>query len=300
MRVQPALLGTSKDFSAKYERAGHDLSEQLVDLKRNLLFGQSNRFVLRRNKAEVLDLPPKTYEPLYADMTDWEVQTHQELLASVGGGSPIKILHDMVALYQHPSLLKAEGGALDSKRLLSESSKLRAVMDKLRQIKLRGEKVIIFAYRIPMQQILATVIDTELGIKADIINGSTDRGSGPDAGSLGSQQARRTRNAMLERFRASRGFNVIILSPLCSEYRSNDHGGKSRYSLWTVARYQTWRVKQRAIREEKFRRDVERAVSTIRGSGEFPSVGRVVDSNPGLRSAGWDKIAHAIDKALES
>jgi hypothetical protein len=71
---------------------------------------------------------------------------------------------------------------------------------------------------------------------------------------------------------------------------------KSRYE----ARYQTWRVKQRAIREEKFRRDVERAVSTIRRSGEFPSVGRVVDSNPGLRSAGWDKIAHTIQKALES
>ena len=211
--VQPALLGTSKDFSAKYERASDDLSEQLVDLKRNLLFGHSNRFVLRRNKSEVLDLPPKTYEPLYAEMTDWEVQTHQELLSSVGGGSPIKVLQDMVALYQHPSLLKDEGGALDPKRLLSESSKLRAVMDKLRQIGLRGEKVIIFAYRIPMQQILATVLEGELGIKADIINGSTDRGSGPDAGSLGSQQAKRTRNAMLERFRTSKGFNIIILSP---------------------------------------------------------------------------------------
>jgi hypothetical protein len=211
--VQPALLGTSKDFSAKYERSAQDSGEQLADLKRNLLFGRGNSFVLRRNKADVLDLPPKTYEPLYADMTDWEVQMHQELLASVGGSSPIKILHKLVALYQHPSLLMGEGGSLDAKRLLSESSKLRAVMDKLRQIKLRREKAVIFAYRIPMQQILATVIESEFHIQADIINGSTDRGAGPDAGSLGSQQARRTRNGMLDRFRTSQGFNVIILSP---------------------------------------------------------------------------------------
>jgi hypothetical protein len=68
---------------------------------------------------------------------------------------------------------------------------------------------------------------------------------------------------------------------------------KSRYE----GRYQTWRLKQRAIREEKFRRNVERAVSAIRRSGEFPSVGRVVDFNPGVRSAGWNKIAQAIQRA---
>jgi SNF2 family DNA or RNA helicase len=131
--VQPALLGTSKDFSAKYERATEDPDARLVELKRSLLFGQGNSFVLRRDKSEVLELPPKTYHPLYAEMTDWEVQTHQELLRSVGGGSPIKILHKMVALYQHPSLLKEEGGSLDAAKLLRDSSKLRAVIEKLRE-----------------------------------------------------------------------------------------------------------------------------------------------------------------------
>jgi hypothetical protein len=211
--VQPALLGTSKDFSAKYERATEDLDIPLIDLKRNLLFGCCNSFVLRRNKSEVLSLPPKTYHPLYAEMTEWEIQTHRELLASVGGGSPIKILHKMVALYQHPSLLSEEAGSLDAAKLLKESSKLRAVIEKLREIRLRREKVVIFAYRIPMQQILAAVIAAEFGIEADIVNGSTEKGSGVDAGSLGSQQSRRTRNGMLDRFRLSSGFDVIILSP---------------------------------------------------------------------------------------
>jgi HJR/Mrr/RecB family endonuclease len=211
--VQPALLGTSKDFSAKYEKATEDPDGRLIDLKKSLLFGQGNSFVLRRNKSEVLTLPPKTFHPLYAEMTEWEVQTHRELLASVGGGSPIKILGDMVALYQHPSLLRKDVGALDAANLLKESSKLRAVIEKLREIRLRREKVVIFAYRIPMQQILAAVIAAEFGIQADIVNGNTERGVGADAGSLGSQQSRRTRTEILDRFRHSVGFNVILLSP---------------------------------------------------------------------------------------
>lgn len=71
---------------------------------------------------------------------------------------------------------------------------------------------------------------------------------------------------------------------------------KSRYE----SRDQAWRLKQMAIREEKFRRNVERSVSAIRRSGDFPSAGRVVEFNPGVRSAGWNKIPQAIQRALES
>ena len=212
--VQPALLGTSKDFSAKYELAPGDSTERLLELKQNLLFNNANAFVLRRNKSDVLkDLPPKTYEPVFSEMTDWEIRMHQELLDSVSGGSPLKILHKLVALYQHPSLLRGDGGALDAKALLEESSKLRAIIELLKSIKAKREKCVIFAYRISMQQILATAIEFVFGIQTDIVNGSTEKNGGVDAGSLGSQQARRTRNAMLERFKNTDGFNVIILSP---------------------------------------------------------------------------------------
>ena len=161
--IQPALLGTSEQFRERYERSESPTSERVTNLKQNLLFGYRNTFVMRRDKIDVLhDLPSKTIAPLYADMNDWEVSTHQELVASIGSSSHLAVLHRLVALYQHPTLLEDKGGRLEPQKLLQQSSKLRAVIAKLREIRMRQDKVVIFAYRVEMQQILAAVIGSEL------------------------------------------------------------------------------------------------------------------------------------------
>lgn len=166
---------------------------------------------MRRDKSDVLDLPPKTIAPLYADMTDWEVNMHEELVSSIGASSHLAVLHRLVALYQHPTLLEEKGGPLEPQRLLQQSSKLRAVIAKLREIRLRQEKVVIFAYRIEMQQILAGAISAEFGISADIVNGVRTK-SGAQ-GSSATQSSKHNREGKLTKFRESLGFNVIILSP---------------------------------------------------------------------------------------
>jgi hypothetical protein len=209
--IQPALLGTSQDFRNTYERSEAPLAERLTQLKQTLLFGCTNAFVLRREKSAVLDLPPKKIIPVFAEMNEWEIRMHQDLLSSMGTNSPLKILHKLIALYQHPSLLEEKGGPLDSEKLLQQSSKLRAVVDKLREIRDRKEKVVIFAYRIEMQQILAAVISAKFGIQVDIINGVREKGV--SQGSSGTQSARQNREAKLNRFQKSQGFNAIVLSP---------------------------------------------------------------------------------------
>ncbi len=166
---------------------------------------------MRRDKSDVLDLPAKTISPLYADMNDWEVSTHQELLGTIGSSSHLAVLHRLVALYQHPTLLEEKGGPLEPQKLLQQSSKLRAVIAKLREIRIRQEKAVIFAYRVEMQQILAAVISSEFGINVEIINGV--RAKSGSQGSSGTQSSKQNRETKLTRFRESRGFNVIILSP---------------------------------------------------------------------------------------
>jgi hypothetical protein len=209
--IQPALLGTSQDFRDKYEKNESPLAERLTQLKQSLLFGCTNAFVLRREKSAVLDLPPKTIVPLFAEMTEWEIMTHQDLVSSLGASSPLKVLHKLIALYQHPYLLEEKGGPLDSQKLLLQSSKLRAVMAKLKEIRTRNEKVVIFAYRIEMQQILAAVISNEFGLRVDIVNGVREKGT--PQGSLGTHSSKQNREVKLSRFQKSQGFNVIVLSP---------------------------------------------------------------------------------------
>jgi hypothetical protein len=209
--IQPALLGTSQDFRNTYERSGATLAERLTQLKQSLLFGCTNAFVLRRGKSDVLDLPPKTIIPIFAEMNQWEIGMHRDLLTNMGACAPFKVLHKLVALNQHPYLLEEKGGALDSEKLLQQSSKLRAVVATLREIRDRKEKVVIFAYRIEMQQILAALISAEFGIQVDIVNGVREKGI--SQGSSGTQSAKRNREVKLNRFQESQGFSVIVLSP---------------------------------------------------------------------------------------
>ncbi|MGC2332668.1 MAG: SNF2-related protein, partial [Candidatus Acidiferrales bacterium] len=183
--IQPALLGTAQDFRTTYEQGSAPLPERLTQLKRNLLFGCDNAFVLRREKSSVLELPPKNIVALYAEMSSWELEMHRELLASVGTGSPLSVLHKFVALYQHPFLLEEKGGQLEPKELLGRSSKLRAVIAKLQEIRVQNEKVVIFAYRVEMQQILSAVISSVFGLQVEIINGVRDKGG--IQGSAGTQ-----------------------------------------------------------------------------------------------------------------
>jgi SNF2 family DNA or RNA helicase len=209
--IQPALLGTAEQFRERYERDETVLSERVTKLKQNLLFGCRNTFVMRRDKSDVLDLPPKTISPIYADMNDWEISMHRELVGSIGSTSHLAVLHKLVALYQHPTLLEEKGGPLNPQKLLQQSSKLQAVVAKLRDIRKLQEKTVIFAYRVEMQQILAAVISSEFGINVEIINGvKTKAGS---QGSSGTQSSKQNRETKLTGFRESRGFNVIILSP---------------------------------------------------------------------------------------
>jgi SNF2 family DNA or RNA helicase len=114
-----------------------------------------------------------------------------------------------VQLYQHPALLARNAEDLSSKALVSGSSKLRAVLAQLHLIRQKREKVIVFAGLRTMQGILAKVLQAEFGLPVRIINGETKRRG---VGSL-NLAGQKTRNAILNEFRSTPGFNIIILSP---------------------------------------------------------------------------------------
>jgi hypothetical protein len=215
--LQPALLGTAREFTAQYEKTPDaNATVELSPLRERLLFDAPNAFVIRRDKSMLPDLPKKTTERLYCDMTEHEVQLHSALVAGLRGAAKganhLGVLHRLSALYQHPSLLDDTWVRKDSRTLQAESAKLRRVIQQLHAIRARGEKALVFARLVDMQQLLASVLREEFALRVQIINGTTPRDSHSKSTAT-TQRAKQTRSQMLQDFRNKTGFHVLILSP---------------------------------------------------------------------------------------
>ena len=79
--------------------------------------------------------------------------------------------------------------------IITHTAKTILLIEILKDIQRKNEKVIVFAEYIHTQDILASIIDKEFGIKPQIYNGSTNIYA---------------RESMLKRFKSFPGFNVII------------------------------------------------------------------------------------------
>jgi len=213
---QSALLGDEREFSREWERPQQD-TIALSPLRGKLLYGQPNAFVMRRTKEELTELPSKTVVRIACEMSAEDVNTHRQLISALSGakrrGQHLGALQRLSAFYQHPSLLRGEAGNQTHEQLLETSGKLRAVVEELRVIQRRGEKVLIFARFIDMQQILARVIQQEFNTPVSIINGATASAKSAEKSSATTMRAGNARQHVLNRFREASGFGVLVLSP---------------------------------------------------------------------------------------
>lgn len=217
--VQPAVLGTAAHFSRTYEHAlePEHAASTLQQLRRRLLYKEPHAYIIRRTKAEVVDLPPKKEVRLYCDMTAEERALHNELMGALASerkqGRHLSVLHRLSQLYQHPAILRGGWEGMTSRTLVESSGKLQQVMAQLHRICAAGEKAIVFARHLDVQQLLAQVISDEFRIRVDIVNGSTSRGKGFSSSSSATGRARNERKRVLDEFRNAPGFSVIVLSP---------------------------------------------------------------------------------------
>ena len=206
--VQPGLLGSAKDFSQTYERQG---TETYAGLKSRLLYQRPNAFLLQRSKSDVLELPKKREHKILCAMSEAEIAKHLSLADGLSKARAAKgkldLLHRFARLYQHPLLLDTDGDEYTVEELKAGSSKLREVVSVLHRIRERREKAIVFARHKDMQRILARVFSAEFRKPVRVVNGDT-----PRAGSL-RKSGIETRSGILQEFRQSDGFDILILSP---------------------------------------------------------------------------------------
>ncbi len=214
--IQPGLLSSARDFVRAYETKaqGTTRAESLDDLKRKLLFQQPHSFLLRRNKSDVANLPPKTIVKMSCVMSESEVAAHHRVLSEMAKAgenqtSMLKILAKFAVLYQHPDLLLGPPDLDNPQSLLARSSKLQACVRQLRMIAERNEKAIIFARHREVQVLLSRVFEHVFSQPVRIINGETKL----RAAASSSREGVRTRSAILDDFKRRPGFNMLILSP---------------------------------------------------------------------------------------
>ena len=154
------------------------------------------------NHAQMTPLKGKKFESLeeaQAYLDHWE-----ERWADT---RKLDLLHRFARLYQHPQLLDGDGDDCSIPELKAQSSKLREVVSLLCKIRLAEEKAIVFARHKDMQRLLARVFSNEFGKPIRIVNGDT-----PRATSL-RKSGVETRSGILNQFRGTPGFDVLILSP---------------------------------------------------------------------------------------
>lgn len=205
--LQPGpLLGSAGDFRRNYEPSTHEV--KLPELKQRLKLGMPDAHLLRRNKEDVLDLPPKHEHYLSSDLSAAQINWHVDLLSRRSGSTkeshPFSILHSLMKVYQHP-LLMSPLESPTSDAAIRACPKLASVISCLQEIRDKSEKALIFTRSIDMQQILALTLEHIFGFRVNIVNGSS--------GSDGRRNVGNTRRAIVETFRKSVGFNVLILSP---------------------------------------------------------------------------------------
>lgn len=215
----PGLLGNCKEFRTRYQEPLKSIDNDIESMGTHIREAMGQYF-LRRLKMDVAkDLPKKNIRYIECEMSEPQKSQYQSIvdnaIAERDSSKPktgymLTCLQQLKSISDHP----AQGGdylSMPIAEIVSSSAKMKALLQILTEIKSRNEKVIIFADRRDMQQILKRVVRHYYQIDCHIINGET-----PTTKSNCFHQGKETRLQAVQDFQRRNGFNVIIMSPIAA------------------------------------------------------------------------------------
>jgi len=220
---QPALLGSLSEFTKVFRKTielreeGHEA--QVERLRRSI-----EPWILRRMKSEVADLPPKideTHEQadpalsalpmsplqrkLYGEAVIQYRRDKQNAEADDRKAGPLTLalLHRLRLICSNPLAASREDAEhLSVDENIQHSPKLRWLLQRLREIRERNEKAIVFTEYRQIQRLLQKAIEQTFKIDVNVVNGATTVDSASD----------QSRQKVIDQFQAMPGFAVIVLS----------------------------------------------------------------------------------------
>lgn len=139
-------------------------------------------------------------------------QLNRYLMSIDIGGKPepgdaLRRIQELKRISDHPYLDEKRWEDFPNSELINSSAKLIATIKILDEIRLKGEKVIVFTERRDMQRMLQRIFLDNYELTTSIINGeskSSTEGNNP------------SRQKTIDNFQEKEGFNIIIMSPLAA------------------------------------------------------------------------------------
>ena len=218
--IQPSLLGSLNQFTKEYRQAIETRSGEHA-AKSEELRRAIEPWILRRMKTEVAKDLPRKHERSEAEQSGRHLAlpmspAQAELYALTisqfrtamrngqGKGSMLEILYRLRVICSNPMAAAhpRESDIRPIEEHVRMSPKLQWILDQLSVIRGRGEKAILFTEYRDLQRILQRAIQGTFGIMPSIVNGDTTVNAAHSA----------SRQAIINRFQASEGFNAIVLS----------------------------------------------------------------------------------------
>lgn len=209
----PGLLGNAKAFASKYQNPLKKDDTDIVELG-NVIHDKLGIYFMRRLKSDVAkDLPEKVEIKQQMEMPSVQADFYKRVVNYyVSGAQPNMLLTimDLRAVSEHPYLYDSTLSHRTIRELIDTAARLQVTIDFLDKIKMKDEKVIIFAERKETQKMLWRICYERYGITAKVINGDTP--------SVVTKQLpdRKSRQASIDEFQTVDGFNVIIMSPIAA------------------------------------------------------------------------------------
>lgn len=210
--IQENLLGSLNDFNKAYRRPierKENLSHQLLEELRALIAPQ----VLRRMKHDVAELPAKhevsdckniPISTLQRDQYITTLHDFKHASAQGGKGMMLGLLHDIRMICAHPLKFRDQA-------TIDASPKAVWLIKVLESIKQKNEKVIIFTEFRDIQVFLKRILSENFDLNVATVNGDSNTNSRKGA----------TRQGVIDKFQATDGFNVILLSTVAVGFGVN-------------------------------------------------------------------------------
>jgi SNF2 family DNA or RNA helicase len=230
----PGLLGSRKEFNKAYSEKKESTDEELEYMGESIR-SEIGPYIKRRNKSVLgSELKPKYIStlsehnhvfPVDCSLLVQHMPVRQKeaydgirdmMKDSENRRQTVKYIGEMKKVSDHPDFTKDYGSLsaeFDSKNYWAEfashSARLNAILPALDKIRKQKEKVLIFAEYRFTQYILKMILQDRFKLKdIKIING--------DVSVTASKRNNETRQGIVNQFNDSKGFNILILSPIAA------------------------------------------------------------------------------------